>query len=347
MRKRLAALLLTAALVVLTSCSRSGTPAQGTFFAVNRGRSAPVIDEYSAATGRALRQVASGQRAGMQVSGLSRFDAKTLLVTYSAGPGCSSGVAGCGPQPHTCGAELVSLRTDTKQFEVLWELGSDQRLSEAQLSPDGKKIVALTSPCVPSYFNDRLVVHRLADGKTWEVGDRVPRCHSLWAPRWADDSEHVFVTYAPATGGTPYTDPDGTCTLPGRSRIVRVDASRAQPTIVGPSVLAPVGCDFQSLATDPGSVYAVQACGQQKGPAKLIRFYQNLHPAQSWAAGSCVGGSSIAADATRGVAVSAYTYCPGQSSQQPRTVLDEVAGPWLLPVTSEPYGTLTIDDLTW
>jgi len=122
------------------------------------------VEAVSARTGKVLRRVAAAKRDGMSVAGVSHAGRDSLLVTYSRGPACSSGVAGCGPRPGTCGAEVLQVATDSGKATLLWQVGSDQLLRSAELSPNGKSLVALASPCVPSYINDHLAVRRQSDG---------------------------------------------------------------------------------------------------------------------------------------------------------------------------------------
>jgi hypothetical protein len=292
----------------------------------------------------------------MLVNGLARFSKDSLLVTYGTGPLCSSNVAGCGPRPNTCGAEVATLNLNTGAIKVIWQVGRDQRLSAAQLSPDGTKIAALASPCVPSYYNEHLVVRRLSDGVSWSIGSQLPRCHALGAPEWSADGAHLLVTYAPATGTQPFTGRDGFCsTSIGDRNIVEVDADRQQPLITGVTTKAPVGCTYQAIASSRLGAYAVQACGaddlRMTGPATLVRLDQALRVAQRWPIGPCSSNNDIAADPTQGVVLAAYLFCNDKLGTQqvgdPITALDRVDGAALRRVASVHSGSTPFGYLTW
>jgi hypothetical protein len=367
MGKRLTAILAAAAIAVLGACSSAQrtappvaagtlTPAElaDSFYAVASAEGGP-IEQRSALSGAVIKRVASGKRDGLSVTGLARFSPVALLVTYSAGPACTSNVAGCGPKPSTCGGEVDTLNLTTGAVTVLWRLGRNQRLSAARPSPDGTKIAALTSPCVPSFFNDHLVVRRLTDGATWNIGDRVARCHLVGAPQWSADSAHLLVTYAPSTGAHPYSGADGLCTGVGDSRLVELDANRAQPLIAGVAIPAPIGCTYQALATDGAAAYAVQACGPYEprlhGPATLVRLDQALRVTQHWPIGECTDGNDLATDPIKGVLLAAYLFCNPPLAQQklgqPVTALDRLGGGALRRVATVSGDETAFGYLTW
>ena len=313
------------------------------------------IDEVSAQTGKVIKRVGPGKRNGMSVAGLARFSADVLLVTYSIGPACTSNINGCGPKPDTCGGEVDALNLASGAITTLWRVGRDQRLTAARLSPDRTMLAALASPCVPSYFNDHLVVRRLRDGASWNIGDRVPRCHLLRTPQWTADSAHLLVSFAPPTGTSPYTGADGTCTGFGDSHVVQVDAGHAQPLISGTTVGAPAGCTYQALATSAARTYAVQACGPDQprlqGPATLVRLDETLRVTQHRSIGECTDGNDLAADPAKGVLLAAYLFCnpplAGHKLGEPVTVLDRLVGAHLHRIASASGGELAFDDLTW
>jgi hypothetical protein len=370
-RTWLAAALIAASAMTLSSCgsaqpaskpaeapaSPTGTTspvsAADTFYAVAQNDHG-AIDAFSARSGKLVRRVSAAERDGMPVTGLARLSPSALLVTYSTGPQCTSNVNGCGPKPDTCGGEIASLNLDNGVIKVLWKVGPDQRLSAARPSPDGTKLTALTSPCVPSFFNDHLVVRRLSDAATWTIGSSVPRCHFLGAPQWTADSAHLVVSYAPPTGTTPYAGGDGTCTDNGDNHLVRVAADTAQPLISGTTVAAPSGCTYQAIASNGGDIYAVQACGPDQsrlqGPATLVRLGANLTVTQRWPIGECTDGNDIAA-ATQGVLLAAYLFCnpplDGHALAEPLTVLDRVDGAVLKRIAVLPGGGTPLGSPTW
>jgi hypothetical protein len=252
------------------------------FFAVDQAQQGDVV-EVSAETGRVLRSLIGGGRHGRRVSGLSRLDATHLLVTFATGPACTSGVNGCGPRPGTCGAEVDRLDIATGRLGQVWSLPVTVRLTSAQASPDGRDVAALVAPCVPSYFNDHLVVRRLSNGRTWTIGAGVARCHSLSPASWSPDAKTLLVTYAPPAGKTPYAGSDGTCTTPGVPQLRRLDAHQDQPLFAGQAVQARTGCVYQASSTGSTGTYAVEACGRDGGlhgpaasPAQPVTRLQRL-----------------------------------------------------------------------
>jgi hypothetical protein len=364
MGKRLAGALAILALCACTSTASSAKPgglpttaatSGDSFFAVvpTNGGS---IAQLSTSSGTVTRRIALAKRDGMSVNGLARFSQDSLLVTHSTGPLCSSNLAGCGPRPNTCGAEVDTLNVKTGAVKVLWRTGRDQRLSAARPSPDGTKIAVLASPCVPFFNNDHLVVRRLSDGVSWSIGEQEPRCHALGAPQWTADSAHLLVTYAPSTGTRPHTGNDGFCnTAIGDRQIVKVDAGHHQPLITGVTTTAPVGCRYQAIASAGPGTYAVQACGtdslRMQGPATLVRLDQALHVTQRWPIGRCTDGNDIAADSTQGVILAAYLYCNANLGPQevgdPITALDRVDGAALHRVAAVHSGETPFAYLTW
>lgn len=313
------------------------------------------VEVVSATTGKVLRRVAAAKRDGMSVAGVSRAGRDSLLVTYSRGPACSSGVAGCGPRPGTCGAEVLQVAINSGKATLLWRVGSDQLLRSAELSPDGKSLVALASPCVPSYFNDHLAVRRITDGHTWTIGASTPRCHGISRPHWTTDSAHVLLAYAPPAGKAAYTGSDGTCNSSGDSSLKLVDVTRPKPDITGPTLAPRPGCTWQASAPSNRDVYAIQACGPDSsrldGPATLIQLSASLQQLHQWPIGQCTDGNSLAADPTQGVVLAVYLFCNppprGQLPQDPQTVLDRLSGKELRHVSTTSGGTLALDQLAW
>lgn len=310
------------------------------------------VDVLRRTDGSVERVLMSTKRGDLMVNGLA-LRGQELFVTYSAGPRCSSGVAGCGPQPGTCGAEVDRVDLSTDARSVVWKVGRDTLLAGGEPSPDGTRIAALTSPCVPSYFNQHLVVRDLANGATVTIGGALPRCHVLGSPAWTGDGKHLVVAYAPATGAAPYSGSDGTCTSTATTSLLKVDARTGQPGIDGVRRAAPSGCTYWSVAARAGDVYAVVGCGPLgiHGPASVQRLTDDLVPQRTWPIGNCTDGSSIAINKTGSVLVAAYLFCnpplAHQAPTDPVTVLDRIDADGLQRVSAAPGGTTTPDDLTW
>jgi len=278
-----------------------------------------------------------------------------LLVTYSRGPQCTSGVAGCGPRPHTCGAEVIRVNVRTGDATVLWRVVGDDLLRSAALSPDGTLLAARASPCVPSYFNDHLVIRRLSTGESWTIGAGVARCHWVGNPQWTADSSHLVVTFAPPTTPKPYTGPDGTCASFGDNELVKIDALHPAATITGSSIPPRHSCTWDAVASDGDNTYAAEACGHDRGrldgPVHLVQLSKTLQPLRTWSLGRCTDGDSIAADPTAGVIIAAYLFCNppprGQKLRNPITVLDRLQLGRLHRIATAPGGNTAWDDLAW
>jgi hypothetical protein len=291
----------------------------------------------------------------MTVAGVSSAGPDDLLVTYAHYPQCSSGVAGCGPRPGTCGAEVVRVNTRTKETDVQWQVGADTLLRAASLSPDGTMIAALEAPCVPSYFNDHLAVLRLRDQVSWRIGASVARCHFLGAPRWLDDNQRLVTAYAAPTGKRPYAGSDGTCTSVGDSSLVVVDATRAAREIPGERVAPAPSCTWQALATTATRLVTVEACGpgdqRGDGDANLVELNAQLQVLRRTRIGECTDGNSVTADDERGILVSAYLFCnpprSGESVEEPQTVLDHLVNGDLRAIARTQGGYPGWDYLAW
>lgn len=329
-------------------------PAAPVFYAANADQ-AVGVEAVSGTSGARLGRIAPAQRDGMQIAGVARGGPDSLVVTYARGPLCTSNVAGCGPRPHTCGAEVVRVDIPTGATTVLWRVGRDELVRDARLSPDGTLLAMLAAPCIPSYFNEHLLIRRMSDGTSWTIGASVPRCHSLRGPEWTGDGRHVVVAYGAATGTTPYRGADGTCTTNRDASLVVVDAMRGQPGIVGVTAQPRPSCSWQSVAADATDVYAIEACGSNElrldGAASLVRLSMALRVTGRWSIGRCTDGNNVTADGTQGVLLDAYLYCNppprGQKLRDPVTVLDRLQGNALRRIANAPRGATGWIDLTW
>jgi hypothetical protein len=313
------------------------------------------LDLVSAVTGKVIRRILPSTRGRLGLDGVSVLRRGVLLVTYSTGPSCSGDIAGCGPIQGSCGAEVDSVRVSTGAVTSLWRVGRDSRLSDAVASPDGQQFAALASPCVPSYFNDHVVVRRIADGQTWQLGNGLPRCHALSPPAWTNHGADLLVAYAPATSPKPYTGADGTCAATGDSELLRVNAHRDQSALSGKAWKPARGCTFESVAGSSTSAFATQGCGPQEhlqGPAWLDRLASSGRPARQWRIGTCTDGNDVAINAHDQVLVAAYLFCNPplhhHKLKPEKTVLDRLTGTGLVRIrTVSGWGNPVWDDLAW
>jgi hypothetical protein len=308
------------------------------------------VDLFDVRTGHVLRTLLADKRGRLSVAGLSFLRPGHLLVTYTTGPTCTSDLADCGALPHTCGGELDDVDVTEGTITVLWRLGVDTRLASAVPSPDGTEIAALTSPCIPSYFNDHLVVRRLRDGASWTIGASLNRCHSKSAPVWTNDGRDLLVVYAPPSQGPAYTGPDGGCWTTTDAWLVQVDAQHAQPGLIGQRRPPATHCTFEAVTSQGHDIYAVQGCGTDQfrldGPAGLVQLDSRLHTDRTWSLGSCTDGSAVSANALGQVLVSIYLYCSA-GSRSPETDLDLLSHGNLTRSATTEGGELAYQFLTW
>ena len=297
--------------------------------------------------GSLARRLLAATHHGMTLGSVA-LDPAGLLVSYSSGPACTSGVNGCGPKPGTCSSEIDRYDVRAATWTRLVDGGANRLIGNARLSPNGRYLAYSESPCVPSYFNDHLRVVDLTNWSSWTIGAGLPRCHFLSLRAWTLDSAKLIVGYAPAQGPR-YDGPDGTCSEPGKERIKLVNALSGQSGVDGLSTPNHRGCELQSAAPAGGGVLAVEACGGRDfldGAARLVRFDAQLRRVRHVALGKCTDGSDIAANraASRWL-ISAYLYCGDPA--QPLTKLWVFDGQHLRHVATRQGGNTAWDSLAW
>ena len=280
--------------------------------------------------------------------GAASLDPDGLLVSYSSGPACTSGVAGCGPKDGTCSSEIDRYDVQAGTFTRLVRAGSRRLVGNARLSPDGRYLAYAESPCVPSYFNDHLRVLDLRSWTSWTIGADLPRCHGLGLQEWTLDSAHLLVDYAPARD-PDYHGADGICPESGKQHLKVVNALTSQPGVRGLTAPTHPGCELQSAAPAGSGVLAVEACGSDdylNGKVRLVRFDAQLHRTGRAFLGRCTDGNEVAANrtGTRWL-VSAYLYCGDPAD--PKTKVWVYNGRDLRHVRTQIGGDLTYSDLAW
>src|SRR5581483_661714 len=166
--------------------------------------------------------------------------AGTIWLSFGSGPLCSSGVAGCGPRPHTCSSEVLTIAPDGARRTLL-RGGNDLARSAVEPSPDGHRVAFLEGSCARSYFNMHVRVLDLRTKRSFTIGASLPPCHSLSDPTWTADGSHLIVAYGEATGD-PGPDPGaGICTEPKPSGVAVVPATHPQPGISGATARSDAG----------------------------------------------------------------------------------------------------------
>jgi hypothetical protein len=258
---------------------------------------------------RLLPASASG---GMQVAGLALNRAGDLWITYSKGPAYGGHVAGGDPPPDTCANEIDEVHAGTGRVTVFLRTGGNVLISGARPSPDGTRLVYTESACA-AYYDAHLRVTDLGSGRSWTLGQGLPRCHLLTSPAWSANGRDLLVGYGPP-GQAGYRGPPGTCPAWSAGRLVQLDALTGQPGLAGTTVRADPGCQITFVAGGTGGMLAIEGCGTAPeytdGPARLLVLPASAHPVRRFSLGKCTDGSELAVDqAGTSTLISAYLYC--------------------------------------
>jgi hypothetical protein len=326
-----------------------GVPAR--FVALANWPDRPGIVLYDSSTGAVVRRLLPATSDGMSVTGLSVARSGTLWITYSRGPKLRApGTAGGFPEPDSCANEIVVWDDSTGHAGVYLRTGDNVLISRATLSPDGRLLAYLESGCATGYFNSYLRVTDIASGRSWTIGEQIPRCH-LIDPAWSADSKELVVAYAPPATAH-YRGPQGTCQAPLREELALVNATAAQPGLHGSTASAQAHCEITSATgLAGGRVLAIEACGSQmylQGPARLLLYDRPPRLVRQYALGRCTDGNDLSTDASGTAAlVSAYLYCNPPGNRQPVTRLWSYAGAVLRPIVRLPQGTLAFSQMSW
>jgi hypothetical protein len=306
---------------------------------------------YDSSTGAVVRRLLPATRDGMSVTGLSVGGSGTLWITYSRGPELRApGTLGGFPERDSCANGIVVWHASTGHAGVYLRTGDNVLISGATLSPDGRLLAYLESGCATGYFNSYLRVTDVASGRSWTIGQQIPRCH-LIDPAWSADSKDLVVAYAPPATAH-YRGPQGSCQAPLREELVLVNATAGQPGLRGSTTSAQAYCEITSAAgLAGGRVLAIEACGSQmylQGAVRLLLYDRPLRLVHQYELGRCTDGNGLSTD-TSGTAalVSAYLYCNPPGNRQPVSLLWSYAGAVLRPIVGLPQGTLAFSQMTW
>jgi hypothetical protein len=304
-------------------------------------------------TGRQIRTLLPARRGRFQLVDLARDAKKALVATYGGGPRCTSGVAGCGPKPDTCGGLVVRLDPAAGKLTKLAQFGSDTQVVATRPNAAGTELAILVAPCVPSYFNQHIEVLRIADGATWSIGAKLPRCHSLGPPAWIDNGADLLMSYGAAEGSRPYDGSDGTCSQSQPSVLLKVPAQSGQPGLTGIRRSDTPHCSYTAVASQGSAIYAISACAtyRRTAPDVLEKLDSALHPVGHWSVGQCEDGDSLALNPSGSVLLSAYLFCnpplKGTKGGGPTTDLDLLAHNRIQHLTHTAGGDLVYSSLAW
>lgn len=306
-------------------------------------------DVRTGAVVRRLLPASAGS--GMQVSGLALDRAGNLWITYGKGPAYGDDAAGGDPRPDTCANEIDEVHAGTGRVTVFLRTGDNILISGARPSPDGTRLVYTESPCA-AYFDAHLRVTDLTSGRSWTIGQSLPRCHLLTSPAWTADGQELLVDYGPPSQ-TGYTGPPGTCPAWLAGRLVQLDARTGQPGLAGTTVRADPGCQITSVAADiDGGMLAIEGCGTApeylNGPARLLVMAADSHQVRRLSLGDCTDGNELAANqAGTSTLISVYLYCNPPGHPGPVTRLWEYRGGTLRLITTIPGDTSGATMMTW
>jgi len=133
-------------------------------------------------TGATIRLLLPDGSHGLQVTGLARDRSGNLWITYSRGPYSGGGVAGGDPRPDSCGNVIAILHAATGRITTFLRTGDNVLISGAVPSPGGRLLAYSESGCATGYFDSYLRVTDLGTGRSWTIGQGLPRCHLITSP---------------------------------------------------------------------------------------------------------------------------------------------------------------------
>ena len=283
----------------------------------------------------------------LAVTGMAFDQGRNLWVSSASGPVCTSRVAGCGPQQHSCAGQIERIDRRSGTSRVVYRATREERIDGVSPNPSADQIAFLTGQCDRSYLNQHIRVQRVG-GRAFDVGAGLLVCHRLAVPVWLS-GDRLAAVYQPASSTT--IEPEyghGVCSTPARGGVA-VFAAAPTPDLPPPTSLDPE-CQPAAIASTPDGLDAIVACGPEPGlpygPAKLIVTDQTLHARQTTPVGSCTNGASIAADHIGDIAMSTYDYC-GRPGEDPHTVVFVVKKGAARTLSDLRGGTLALDHLAW
>jgi hypothetical protein len=222
-----------------------------------------VLEEFSLNNGqplRALARIASGL--GAHVADPHADSRGDVWLTFSSGPRCTSGIAGCGPAPKSCSGTAV--RFDPITGSTTTELTSPRSIlvSDTLPSPNGRRVAMTAGGCATSFFNQHIVVRDLRSRRTWTIGADAAPCHALGDPAWNPDGSQLVFPYGPSVLSRHVRVTSGTCEAARFSRLVVVPAERSSPTTAWTLMRADHGCSYQAATFDSWGIAAIEGCVQ-------------------------------------------------------------------------------------
>ena len=297
-----------------------------------------VLAISDARTGRIVRTLLPLPVDGMHVTGTALDGDGRVWVSLSSGPRCADDHSTeCRPQPRSCASKVMLLDPTNGTTRTVLRGGDDELISDAQPSPDGRRLAYLHSGCARAYFVEDLRIRDLSDGHTLTIGASLPPCHALFMPRWTAEGSEISVVYGAARIQTgPNRDAPGSlgyesCTAWSPPGITLLPADHGQSGLAGRSIPPRTGCTVGSAVPTTDGLAAIEQCGAPLGSGAdhrvlLLQFGAGDIPEPPVSIGRCGDGAQIAADGTgQALVITSYQYCNPPGRPPPVTKVFTVA----------------------
>ena len=266
-----------------------------------RARS-PVVEEFSAATGRPIRRVlslpASELRAGLLVQGPGGW----LWYTNATGPVLQNNTAGGDPKPNSCSGAVIRIDPITGAETTVLRSPTSQWLGAAVPSPDGRYVAFEAAPCARSFMNAHMVVRDLATGREWDVSAGARVCHDLSPASWVAPGTSLVLGYGPSSLGPKSLSGEGfgMCQSPAPDELAVVGSLRAFSIGSARTVRAARGCGYVEAVADAWGYLALEECGGYNlGPDALVQLSSRLAVTGRWRLPPEADGTSLAVSPNR------------------------------------------------
>jgi hypothetical protein len=231
------------------------------------GRST-VLAQFSLAGGRRVRTLARVPGAAHSQVAAPHAAGGRVWLTFSAGPRCSSPIAGCGPVPNSCTGSTVRYDPVRRQATTVLTTPPEDLVADAVPSPDGRRLALISADCAHSFLNFHLVVRDLGSGRSWSIGADARPCHTLSEVAWSQDGADLAFPFGPSRLSRRGRYPAGVCPAPRSSRLAVVSATRASSSRSWRVIAADPGCSYAAAAFTRRGLVAIESCAA--GTTRLV-----------------------------------------------------------------------------